>query len=229
MHLEPAFLSDWSRVPGVDPFAQREYLGAEILRAARAGAPILTALLTAPLEVQSALGLLLVSKEAVLQQAGLRPYFPLRLKPGARLHPSLHKDPQGRDLPADKAGRVLVVKVNTLGGMLDGSHAMPERVVGQWSGAALAARAARGEPLYRNVEIGAEPVELPFEDAVCVLRKYGVGVAKQFTKFGVEAGRRHDGAVIEKQSLRDNWLVEELPLVAPAPAAAPGGGKSRAA
>jgi hypothetical protein len=190
------FLSDWRRL-GVEPLAQRDYVKGELLRVASLGAPVLTLALTAALPVQTSLALSILHEEPL---PGHR--WMLRLLDGAV--PPV-RDPQGRMLPPDKAGRVLVAKVGTLGGHLRNTSRLPEAVTAPYSGTAVAARSIQGKDIYRYVELTRDPCELTLTDCVTLLRQYGVGIQPQRYLHRSRLPSDPRGGPV------DMWMLEEVP------------------
>lgn len=200
------WLADWRRT-GVDRQAQRSYVMKELARIAEAGAPVITQVLLAPLEDQTVLAMSVLSKEFKYAIGGKPHRYYLRLVPGVTLAPPFHRDPQGREVPADKRGKVLVAKVGTKGGQITDSHTMPESVVGEFNGPNVQRAATIGRDIYEYVEIGRHPVEVSREHAVMILRRYGKGIVPmQYTNRAEKDGPKVDW-----------WIVEEVPpsMIAP--------------
>jgi hypothetical protein len=107
-----------------------------------------------------------------------------------------------------------VVKLGTLGGDLGPEADAVE--VAQWGAEARAARAQRGRDLYRLGRVSRLGEIFPLEDAVTILKQWGVGIAPREV--------RRDGQLA--------WLVEEIPVARAAedtPSTAKPGSKARAA
>ncbi|HEY6017592.1 MAG TPA: hypothetical protein VIU16_12465 [Gaiellaceae bacterium] len=188
------WLTDWRRT---EPLAQLDYVKGELARLAAAGEPVLTRVLTLPLPVQvHACMVALVDHDAL---PGHRWY--VRLVEGAVPH---DKDPQGRDLPLAKRGKVEVVKVGTKGGQLRNTSKLPGAVTDAFNGPATQQAAVRGQDIYVCREIGRDPVELSLHDASLVLSRYGYGVPlkRYWNRSPTSPGW-------------DAWIIEELaPAVA---------------
>jgi hypothetical protein len=186
------WLQDWART-GVELLAQRDYVARELARIAEAGAAVLTQVLTLPLEMQQHLALSVLHEEGL---GGHRPAWRVKLVAGAR-PPA--RDPQGRPLPEEDVGKVLVAKLGTRGGGLRQTDKLPDAVTGRFGGRGVQAASHAGEDIYRYVRIGAEPVELQLDEAILVLRQFGHGVQTQ------RYLNRKDPA-----RMIDQWLLEEL-------------------
>lgn len=204
MIVLPEFCPDWYRVDGRAAAEQRAYIASELRRIDGEGAPLLT-VCVAYLEddrVRQIAHELLVRNHDAEGEAIYTPRaWRLKLVEGGK--PPL-VDPQGRQLPANEAGKVLVAKVGVLGGELDASA--DSREVMQWGAEKRDARARQGRDIYRYVRIGREPVEVSITDAFAILRQWGVGVAQR--------ERRRPSAwrpgLIDDGTGQLNWLVEEI-------------------
>lgn len=190
------WLREWDRHLGAD--RQQTYVEAELERLRDAGAPLLYAALSTGLADQ---------RDVAVRVLGEMHYRPaLRLVEGAR-PPTL--DPQGRPLPAEKAGRVLVAKTGVRGQMARDAIAAANGSgeTSRYAGPRRGALARTAQGLYVTVEIGREPVTVSLEDAIVILVQWGHGVP--------DKRYRRKGAV-------DQWLVVEdcpmtRPLTTPAP------------
>jgi hypothetical protein len=192
MHTFPAipWLEDWRR-NGVDPLSQRNYVKAELERIIAAGAPVMSMVLTAPLSEQTQLALSILSNGEVPCR------FWFRLVPKAS--PPI-QDPQGRVLPEEKQGRVLVAKVGTKGGQIQQSHKQPDAVTSEFSASSLQRAAAMNRDIYQYVELTHDKVtEVPFAKASVLLNQYGYQIRQP----------RYHGRGTPRQI--DFWLVEEVP------------------
>lgn len=179
------FMARWGTTPRE---ARADYAELEVLRMAAEGRCVLTEVITAPLEEQQRAG-----KQA-MRRAGIDTVS-LRLVPGAQLPKT---DPNGRELPDGKRGKVLVAKVGTLAP--HPKESTPEEQ-DAFKGSSRAARSLRGQPLYRVREIGPDGVTLSIDDAEVILRAYGKGVRSQrWLDPANKSGDRH--------------LVEEVPAAA---------------
>lgn len=180
--------------------AQRiAYMQQELERVEALGIPPLYAVLSAPLQDQQDLGTL------VLRQ---RSYVPmLRLRKGFTPWP---KDPDGRDLPANKRGKVHVVKVGVRGQMGTADLQARNDETARYTGPARMALARSPGGLYHTTELSHAPKPMQLDDAIVVMRAWGVGLA---TKRWAKA---------KSAAPMDRWAVEEVPTVEPeAPAEAP--------
>lgn len=184
------WLRDWDRQ--VEPDRQASYMEAELRRLAEAGEPLLHAALMLPFMEQTDLAVRVLRTRLGYVHAYLR------LAPAAAPPPAT--DPDGKELPPEKAGRVLVAKVGVLGQTPDGRppHSEAESPYTSASGRdALANRLGRS--LVRALEVGAAPVPVPLDDAIVILRQWGVGIPPEF--------RRRRSRTREAMAC---WLVEEL-------------------
>jgi hypothetical protein len=89
--------------------------------------------------------------------AGYAASIKLRLREGVS---PPDRDPQGRRLPPEKVGKVLVAKVGNVRREHGDERERDERV---------------GRDLYRTVEVTAQPRAYRLADAVTILRQWGVG------------------------------------------------------
>lgn len=204
MIVLPAAFTDWARYEGRPDAERRAYVSEELRRLDRMGAPVLT-IVAACLDdrnQQIAIERLKSNDDGegtpILEH---RAGWLLRLVPDAEPPRS---DPQGRPLPPELAGKVLVAKVGTLGNQL-GPEA-EAREVQQWGAEAREARDRQGRDLYRCVKITREGITLDLADALAVLRQWGVGVARRQRRRpdSWRQGSRDDGTG------QANWLVEEV-------------------
>jgi hypothetical protein len=209
MHTFPAvpWLTDWKRT-GVEPFAQREYVKSELQRIAALGAPVLSMVLTAPLEIQTQLAMSLLHERALATHR-----YWLRLIPGAK--PPV-RDPQGRELQPPERGEILVAKIGTKGGQLNHSSKLPSYVTEEFTGPNVQIAAAQERDIYHYARIGRDAVELSLSDAVLVLRRYGwqiahprmIGKSRRVDEKGNPSERDAEGRLVQPI---DFWLVEEIP------------------
>jgi hypothetical protein len=149
------FLREWDVYPSVTSQQRerrREWLRSEMQRIEREGIAPLFAALTAPLSMQvdECVGVLDESRRSVW----------LRLVEGAEPPDT---DPQGQLLPSDLRGKVLRAKLGNVNG--DGM-----------SGTVRATIIGSRRPLYRTMDITAEPRSMSLSDAVLVLRQWGYRV-----------------------------------------------------
>ncbi len=193
--LQPPQFGDW--LPEWDRFmagnSQAGYV-ANQLRALRDSGEhrLLTAALMLPFPEQIDLA------TRALRESGYRPW--LRLRDGATPHP---RDPQGRPLPREKAGKVLVAKVGVRGQMDPSELSARNDETRMYSGPARSALARTAQGLYVTTEITSTPTQHTLADATVILRQWGVG-------FGTRAVTRGGQEI---------WLVEEVPDPALAPPA----------
>lgn len=215
MHTFPAipWLEDWSRT--IDPFAQKQYVRSELERIAKAGAPVLSMVLTAPFEIQTQLAM------SALHENALRGHrYWLRLVPKA--NPPIN-DPQGRTLPEEERGKVLVAKVGTKGGQLRQTHKLPGYVTAEFDGPNVQNASDAERDIYEYVRIGHDPIELTLSEAVLVMRRYGWQIAHPRYK-GKAKRRNEKGEIVPNLDVYgapvpviDFWMVEEIPPSAIAP------------
>lgn len=198
MIVIPPFARQWSNTPASERVA---LVARELKTLLDRGGPVLCPVLAVADDELRDLALELLTKND--DGAGKPLYeerlWRLRLVEGAR-PPVL--DPQGRALPKEKAGKVLVVKVGNLGG---DPKATRHETSTEWSGPSRALKVARREDVFRTVEVTAKPLALKMEVAVLVLRRYGVGVNPQRYK-------KPDGWKLgdDITTGQDQWLVEEV-------------------
>jgi hypothetical protein len=112
-------------------------------------------------------------------------------------------DPQGRPLPRDRAGKVLVVKVGNLGGNLDPSRDAKQAQAFGADKRHIMAKAHR--TMYLTREVTRDPASYSFADALIILGQWGYGIGE--TVFAQP--RTRDGAHFTRGQCR--WLVEEVP------------------
>lgn len=210
----PEFCAEWFRVEGRPDAERRAYVASEIKRLVADGAPLLTAIIACSDGRTQQIALTLVKRNSDGEGSALfehRDGWKLRLvENGAP--PAV--DPQGRKLAAGDAGKVLSVKLGTLGGDL-GPEA-DAREVQQWGAEARTARAQRGRDLYRLGRVTHAGEVFSLDDAITILRQWGVGIATREV--------RRDGQLA--------WLVEEVPTrraTEDAPSTSKPGSKARAA
>lgn len=157
---------------GVD--AKREYAREELERLHSRNAPLLFAALSTGLPEQCDV---LVS---LIHEIGYTPM--LRLYPKASPPPF---DSQGRSLPESKRGKVLVTKVGVVGQMAQSEIKLRNAETTRYTGPARATLAYSSRGLYRTVEISETPRAFSLDDALVILRQWGVGLSsKRFHKKG---------------------------------------------
>lgn len=209
----PEFCAEWFRVEGRSDAERRAYVASEIKRLVADGAPLLTAIIACSDGRTQQIALTLVKRNDDGEGSSLFEYrdgWRLRLVEGGT-PPAV--DPQGRKLDAKDTGK-LVVKLGTLGGDL-GPEA-DAREVQQWGSEARTSRAQRGRDLYRLGRVSRAGEAFTLDDAVTILKQWGVGIAPREV--------RRDGQLA--------WLVEEVPAARAAedtPSTAKPGAKARAA
>lgn len=183
-----------------DRKARRDYVVSELRRIAAEGLPILRTILSCQDDdAQSAATALLAAN---VDDDGMEiiedPRWRLRLAEGA-VPPAT--DPQGRKLPKDKAGKVLVCKVGNKGGRL-GEDATKEQVEAH-SGPRRTTTVRSGRDLYETVEVTRTPKVYSIRNAILILRQWGVGCT--YERARIEPDK--DGNPVEVQNY---WLVEEV-------------------
>jgi len=197
MIVLPEFAADWSRYEGQADAVRRAYVSEELRRLDGEGAPLLTVVLAHVLDdriQQIALERLRVNDDGEGAPICEPREWRLRLVEGASPPAA---DAQGRPLPPAERGKALKAKVGTLGDQLG-----PEsdaREVMRWSARERDNRSRMGRDLYRYVTVTRQGVTVTFDDAVAVLRQWGVGVARR------QFRRTADGSDGQLQ-----WLVEEV-------------------
>lgn len=223
MVVVPQFDLQWHLFEGQPDAVMRMRVAEELRRIDTAGAPLITAVLTIPDDrvQQTALERLRENDDG----EGSAIYAPrdwkLRIVEGG-VPPEA--DAQGRPLPEGQRGKVLMAKVGTLG-----NHLGPEadsREVMRWGAVNRQNIDHTGRDLYRYVRVTHQwtPVST-FDDAVAVLRQWGIGVArKQYRRPpswapGTQASGR--GQL--------NWLVEEWTPARVQPEATRTDGRGKAA
>ncbi len=212
------WLRGWDRQ--VDAARQESYVRSELDRLAAGGAPLLTASLNTPLPDQQDIAL------RVLRE--LRQTVFLRLRPGAV--PPI-RDPQGRELKDPDRGKVLVAKVGVVG------NVHPSQIKAaddsgksrEWLSSSRAALARTKVGLYNTKRVTSQPQPFLIDDAITIMRAWGVGMREQQVRSGAPLRpKMQDGINVNEGLLdeQDCWLVEEVPqdedgrpLLAPEPPA----------
>lgn len=175
--------------------ARQEYLAGELNRLADSGQQILKAVLSRAgetLAIDESLHLLGRGQTNNGTQCPRLTTVALRLVEGAK-PPT--KDPNGNPIKSAFVGKVLVAKVGNVGGD------SPTLTTLRGTDAQRRQQLQAERRLYRTVAITQEGNALPLNEAVVVLRAWGVGVAKQIRR------SLRDGADTQAQ---DTWLVEEV-------------------
>jgi hypothetical protein len=202
-----------------DAATQETYIADELRRLQAEGAPILRAVLACGEEwvIFVALKLIYAGVDSQGVPVVDLPMVYLRLvAPDALVyeHPETRevqtgvatppsRDPQGRLLPRDKIGKVLVAKLGNLGGNLDPK--LDAKAAMQFSGPRRDAAVRAGKPIYITKEITREPKAFTVREAVVVLKQWGFGIGE--TAFRSIRSADHKG---ERARGQCTWLVEEL-------------------
>lgn len=204
----PAFATEWGMTPATSRAA---YVGAEIKRLLQNGTAVLCPVLAVlDDELRTiALELLHANSDGTDAQGQLydpaRPWR-VRLVKDAKPPPV---DPQGRPIHGEKAGKVLLVKTSNLGGVGGGSTNHDRPMSGRpdaGNANVRNAKLSRGDDVCRYREITTSPVTLSLNDAVLVLKRWGVGV--QTRRYKMPEGFREGQA--PREAGQDQWLVEEV-------------------
>lgn len=146
-------LQEWGTYPAISPSeiaSRREYVARDLERLANEGVAPLYAAVTLPVAGQQ--------DEAIAAIAENDGTVYLRLVKGCS--PPL-RDPQGRELPANKQGKTLSVKVGN---------------IGIESGSMRGERASRNGPLYRLAEVTTDVRAFQVAEAVTIMRQWGYRV-----------------------------------------------------
>lgn len=162
------FAPDFTRQPNAP--ARRAYVAEELRRVQASGPLSLCAILAGAVDGAASVALDLIDKGRGPDGADVVPpgfAVQLKLREGA-VPPQ--RDPQGRPLPADKAGKVLVVKIG-------------QRSIGA-EARSIDANARRD--IYETAEVTAAPRAYRLREAVTILRQWGVGVADEIDRHMVE-------------------------------------------
>lgn len=171
--LQTPLLVEWARFSSVNSGerdARVSYVRSELERAAAAGISPLYAAITLPIESQQT--------DAFHALADMESSYYLRLVEGCS---PPHCDPQGRELPEEQRGKVLLAKV--------GLRNFP-------NGGQRNQAASRDIDLDRVVKITRErPTIVSLEDAITIMRRWGYNVRP---RKNVRAGQ---------PPRRDEWLV----------------------
>jgi len=212
----PTFAPEWERHSRDDESRER-YVSEELRRLFNERAAVLLAVLQVSVDDDCRM----VAMRQLTENAdsdGNPIYDPahqwrLRLKDGVT-PPSV--DAQGRKLPKEKLGRVLVTKVGNLGGQR--ARETSSSASREWGGERRAAKSNAGMDLYVQREVTAKPTVYSLSDAVLILQRWGVGVqARQYLR----ASAWRPGEALEDQPRgQEQWLVEEVPPPAPSKTAA---------
>lgn len=194
------WLGEWDR--HIEQGQRAAYMQSEIERIEALGVPLLYAVLSLPLQDQQDLGV------SELRQ---RSYMPtLRLREG---YVAIAKDPDGRDMPPAQRGKVLRCKVGVRGQMDRAELQSRTHETARYTGPARQSMQRSPGGLYRTLDLTHAPRPVPIDDAIVILRQWGVGITP----------KRHYKA--RSATPLDRWAVEEVPQVqveAPAPPAEKG-------
>lgn len=210
MIVLPQFEIQWHQYEGQPDAVMRMRVAEELRRLDAAGAPLLTCVLTIADErvQQVALERLRENDDGEGRAIYDSREWKLRIvkdgvAPAADAQGRPVTDAKGHPLPASEVGKVLMAKTGTLGNTL-GPDA-DSREVMRWGANNRQSMDHTGRDIYKHVRIGRAWTVVSFDDALAVLRQWGIGVArKQYRRpSSWMPGTRVD----EKGQL--NWLVEE--------------------
>ncbi len=210
----PPFCSDWDRYERREVREQKEYVASELRRLEAADAPVLPAVLGQLDKWCQFLAVTLLhdNTDPIRYEPILNPgrVWALRISADVRPDQLPRTDAQGRFLPKEKVGKVVVVKVGNIGGNIR-SHDAHEAM--QHGGDRRALAAAAGRPLYMTIEVGYQPTPVKLRDAILAMRQYGIGCTDlQYLgrrEMGPKGETREDGAPWSPGQLQ--WLLEEVP------------------
>jgi len=193
------WLADWDR--HVDPARQRDYVLQELERLRASGAPLLLTALTAPFVEQQDLAVSVLRRDMGVSSVMLR------LTSDAVVRDI---DPCGRPMPKDLAGRVFRVGLGPRGGAKEGQPPPSEIEAVRYSGPARDALYRAGK-IQHTLDITREPQHVAIEDAIPLLRKWGLGVsAERWRRRGREVGAEVRGVKLERDGRVDLWPIEEV-------------------
>jgi hypothetical protein len=208
MIVVPVFAPDTER-HAKDLDALEQYVTNELRRLVKEGGPVLLPILQLHVD-ESAQMIALRQLGENVGADGDSIYDPshtwkLRLKEGAQ--PPV-VDAQGRKLPKEEQGKVLMARVGNLGGARGREES--SRASLEWSGDRRAMKASSGLDIYVHRKITAKPQAFMLGDAVLVLRQWGFGVQpKQYLRHRTWKPGEHNDDTPQGQ---DQWLVEEGPV-----------------
>lgn len=210
MVVLPQFEIEWHRYEGQPDATMRALVAAELRRLDEAAAPLITCVLTIPDERVQQVALERLREN---DDGDGRPIFEPRewklritkdgVAPSTDAQGRPVTDAQGKRLQPNDVGRLLMAKVGTLGGTL-GPDA-DSREVMRWGATNRQATDHAGRDLYRHVRIGKGWTVVSFDDALAVLRQWGVGIARK--EYRRPASWASGAPTTDKGQL--NWLVEE--------------------
>lgn len=181
------------------------YVASELRRIVRERKPLVSTVLRHPDDDVKLVALTLI-RDGVTEagdsvfEAGQVANLRLRLVEGAEPPP---KDPQGRAIPPERRGNVLVCKVGNKGGRLP--EDAPGKQVAAFSGPRRQVLVSAGASLYELAEVGRTWKAYPLRIATLILRTWGYGCNPQERLSTVD---KATGETVFGQVL---WLVEEEP------------------
>ena len=183
------------------------YVAQELRRVDGAGLPVLRTVLSCADDDAQAHAVQLLHAGVDADGAEILParLWRLRLAEGA-VPPST--DPQGRLLPADRRGKVLVCKIGNKGGRIPTGDNVDPKQIALVSGPSRTTTVRAGRDIYETTEVTSAPRSYSLRNAVLILKAWGVGCTPERAR--IEPDR--DGNPREVQVY---WLVEEV-LDAPA-------------
>lgn len=183
--LQTPLLVEWSRFSSLNEGENRArvaYVRAELERAVAAGISPLYAAITLPLEAQQT--------DAFAALADMESAFYLRLVEGCS---PPHCDPQGRELPEEQRGKVLVAKV--------GLRSYP-------NGGQRNQAANRDQDLDRvRVLTRDKPTVCSLEDAIVIMRRWGYNVRPRKNTRPGQAPRRDEWLVVHVRDTGEPYGV----------------------
>lgn len=210
MIVIPVFCPDWEKHSRNDD-TREEYVSTELRRLFEEKGVVLLAVLQQ--SVADDARMIALRQLSENQDAdGNQLYDPshlwrLKLKEDAK--PPL-VDAQGRKLPKEKAGKVLMTKVGNLGGQR--TREQSTAASREWAGDRRAVKSNAGQDLYAQREVTARPTAFQLNDAVLILQRFGIAVQpKQYLR---DSRWKPGDANEDLPNGQDQWLVEEVPPAA---------------
>lgn len=206
MQQLPILCPEWHRRLTLSEDEQLTYVGDELRRVDKLGAPVLTVALASLDGAVQGIALAMLAGDMQHPAGGLvvtPRLWRLRLRSGVQ---PPHTDPQGRALDDERRGKVLVCKLGNHGSHVNLSNMKQVSAAGrtEYCGEVRANVAAAGGDLYRTVDIGREWTDVTMQTAVLVLRQWGIGVQRQ--RYRTRPGWRPG---LAPEPGQDRWLVEE--------------------
>lgn len=206
MQQIPVLCPEWHKRLTLSEDEQLTYVGDELRRVDKLGAPVLTVALASLDGAVQGIALAMLAGELQHPAGGLvvQPrLWRLRLRRDAQ---PPHTDPQGRPLDDERRGNVLVAKVGNHGSHVNLSTQKQVSAAGrtEFCGEVRAQLAASGGDLYKTVDIGRDWTDVTIQTAVLVLRQWGIGVQRQ--RYRTRPGWRPG---MPQEPGQDRWLVEE--------------------